>query len=121
MAKTKKEIPEILSEGLDLYLQEGCEQAVHFWARGSAQHGHADLEDKVKSLNEVERAHGKFIGYKVEDTQVITPAIHLIFLRFNYERSDLAARFLAYKQGQGWILAQFLFDISLRTAKPFLV
>ncbi len=121
MAKSKKDIPEILVEGLDLYLEKDAATVVAFWACGSAQDGHADLDDKAKLLRQVEYAHGKFVGYKVKDIQVITPTAHLIFLTFNYEKTDVTARFLAYKQGQKWILANFLFDISLQTTRAFFV
>lgn len=121
MAKNKKDIPQVLADGLDLYLEKSAADAIAFWSQGSAQDGQGLLDEKAKSLRQVEYAHGKFTGYKVKEVQVITPTAHLIFLSLQYEQTEIPARFLAYKQGQNWILANFLFDISLQTTKAFLV
>ena len=121
MPKMKKKIPEILKKGFIVYKDADAKKAIAVWSEGSSQHGTYELEEKLKSLRQVEAAHGKYLSYKVKEIQEITPTAQLIFITLSYERSNLSARFMAYKQGQKWIIANFLFDVFVQTTKSFLL
>ncbi|OED34976.1 hypothetical protein AB834_05500 [PVC group bacterium (ex Bugula neritina AB1)] len=121
MKESKKNLPPLLKEGFDLYLSKGTIAAVACWARGSAQNDSPILEEKIKALQDVEDLCGDFLGYEVKDTQIITSMAHLFFIVLKYEQINVNSRFLAYKQNKGWVLANFLFDVSLETSKAFLV
>ena len=71
MCSSKGELPLILKEGLDLYLEDCADVAVSQWAKGSAQDGSVDLDGKSRDLRQIEDAYGQFFDYKVKEVQVI--------------------------------------------------
>ncbi len=111
-------LPPFVITGMNAYKSVGPEAAIKAWVEDSALAGSKDALDQAAYLRQTQDFYGKFQGYELITTRIITPRTRVYYLLLEYEKGPLFAKFVAYRVPQRWLLTSFDFNIREEMILP---
>lgn len=117
-ASAAGDLPAPVRKGLQIYSQEGTEQAVIAWLKNSPLERSSEINKLVKMLNSIERMCGKYQDYQVARVHHFTSSVRFAYVQLNYTSCPIFGRFVAYEGDSGWLITQLNFNAKPEKVLP---
>jgi hypothetical protein len=112
------ELPRIVVSGLQAYKDQGPDEAVRAWIKGSGIDGSKEALSQGNVLRQIQDYYGTYRTFEAVSTQDISPKVRVIYLVMDFEKGPVFAKFVAYRSEQGWIMAYFNFNTKEELVFP---
>lgn len=96
------EIPSVVTEGLDLLIENKRTAAVAHWSRSWTDADTARSSTLIESLDDLDRLLGVVQGYDLVKSFEVGPSILNLYLIVRYEKQPLFAFFALYRPKSEW-------------------
>jgi hypothetical protein len=104
-AFAQKDIPNVVTDGLNAYQKSGGKAALAAWLKGSPMENDTTTNISMTGLlGQIETAYGKMVGYDVLRVVIVSPALQRVYLLIKFEKGPVYASFDCYKASAGWIV-----------------
>jgi hypothetical protein len=104
-ALAQKDVPNIVTDGLNAYQKSGGKAALAAWLKGSPMENDTTTSISTAGLlGQIETAYGKMVGFDVLRVVIVSPALQRVYVLIKFERGPVYASFDCYKASAGWII-----------------
>jgi len=104
-AFAQKDIPSIITDGLNAYQKSGGKAALAAWLKGSPMENDTTTNIGMSGLlGQIETAYGKMVGFDVLRVVPVSPSLQRIYILIRFEKGPVYASFDCYKAAAGWII-----------------
>jgi len=104
-AFAQKEIPGVVTDGLNAYQKSGGKAALTAWLKGSPMENDTTTSISMSGLlGQIDTAYGKMVGFDVLQVVPVSPVLQRIYLLIRFEKGPVYASFDCYKASAGWII-----------------
>lgn len=118
-AKPDDSIPPAVAKGLQAYEKDGFAAAIDIWIKNSVMDGNAAAKGQMLQISEVERYYGKYEGYQLVRTSLLTPRTRRFYFALYYEKSPLWVFFDVYERKTGeFTISEMLFNTKASLILP---
>jgi hypothetical protein len=101
----QKDVPSIVTDGLNAYQKTGGKAALAIWLKGSPMENDTTTSINMSGLlGQIETACGKMVGFDVLRVVVVSPALQRIYILLKFEKGPVYAWFDCYRTPSGWII-----------------
>ena len=107
-ALAQKDIPNILTEGLNALQNTGGKAAVAVWHKGSPMENNASATaSNERFLAEIEGDYGKMVGFELIRIVPLSPSCEWVYIVIKYEKGPVYGAFNCYKGSKGWVIPTY--------------
>lgn len=103
---------------MDAYKDNGPDEAVRAWIKGSALEGSKEALSQANILRQVQDYYGRFQGFETVNSREISPRTRVDYLVIDYDKGPLFAKFISYRTDGGWVLVNFVFNTKEEQILP---
>lgn len=96
------EVPSVVTEGLDLLIENKRTAAVAVWGRSWTDADTTRSSTLIKSLDDLDRLLGGVQGYDLVKSFEVGPSVLNLYLIVRYEKQPLFAFFALYRPKSEW-------------------
>jgi hypothetical protein len=114
--ETAEGLPPVILAGLKSYKDDGPDEAVSIWIKGSALDG----SKEASLLHRMQASYGTYRNFNVIGSRDLGSRTRILYLTLDFDKGPLFAKFVAYKSDQGWILMSFDFYTNSDDLPSFL-
>jgi hypothetical protein len=101
----QKDIPSVVTDGLNAYQKTGGKAALAAWLKGSPMENDTTTNISMSGLlGQIETAYGKMVGHDVLQVVTVSPVLQRIYILIRFEKGPVYASFDCYKAPAGWII-----------------
>jgi hypothetical protein len=104
-AFAQKDVPSVVTDGLNAYQKSGGKAALAAWLKGSPMENDTTTSITMSGLlGQIETAYGKMVGFDVLQVVTVSPALQRLYILIRFEKGPVYASFDCYKGSVGWII-----------------
>jgi hypothetical protein len=118
-AIAQKDVPGVVTDGLNAYQKSGGKAALAAWLKGSPMENDTTTSISMSGLlGQIETAYGKMVGFDVLKVVTVSPALQRIYILIKFEKGPVYASFDCYKASAGWIIPIFNLNTKASEVLP---
>ena len=111
-------LPPIVVSGLEAYKNNGPDEAVRTWIKGSALDGSKEALSQANGLRQIQDYYGAYQAFEVVSTREVSPKTRVFYVVLDFEKGPAFAKFVVYRSDHGWILVNFNINTKEEAVLP---
>lgn len=106
-------IPPLVTQGLQVFQENGAQAALAIWLKGSPVEKNTDAQKQVLAMfGQIERSYGKMIGSEPLRVVPVSHSVMRVYVILKFERGPLYAAFDCYKATEEWVIPTMDFNVK---------